>query len=523
MCDSGKRRSSRTMLFGVLCLFIAGWSSMSGTALADPGLTAPSFSLAAAQIEPEQANPDDAERDPDTARAEAMDGTEPAEEVVEEAPATQPAADPIQEAITQIKNPVPWFSWGADYRIRNEYLNSVFSLDKNAPNREYDWLRHRLRAWSTLSLGDAIDINTRITWEGRNICKPDWAENFDDGEVLFDLLNVTLKQPLDLPIVVVGGRQEIALGDRWLVFEGTPLDGSRTIYFDAIRLTTTLADIQTKIDTIYIDQDARSERWVPMLKARDRNMYTGAHDQRYITEQHERGAILWVENKSIENTQIDGYFIYKNDRRVAANGNSGNLYTFGTRGLYDWGEHWKFKGEIAGQFGHKNGRNVCGLASLDRIAYHFNDRHRNWLRLDYEYMSGDRPGTGTNEAFDPLWGRWPRFTDLLIYTASTESRVSEMNNMHRVALGHSVNILPQVEMLTDYHLLFADQNTFRDSPRFSNSGCFRGQLLTWWLKYVITPQLSGHVVAEFFCPGDYYAKPNRDLATFVRTELVFTF
>jgi hypothetical protein len=95
--------------------------------------------------------------------------------------------------------------------------------------------------------------------------------------------------------------------------------------------------------------------------------------------------------------------------------------------------------------------------------------------------------------------------------------------MHRVALGHSVNILPNVEMLTDYHLLFADQNTFRDRPRFSDSGSFRGQLLTWWLKYVITPQVSGHVVAEFFCPGDYYARPNRDFATFVRAELVFAF
>ncbi|HON69350.1 MAG TPA: alginate export family protein, partial [Phycisphaerae bacterium] len=503
------------------------------------GFQVPPVSLAAASTEIDPTDDAAADQEPEVLRGEdetgeaspAAPGEAQAEAITSgqepespaEAPATQPAVDPVQAAIAKIKRPVPWFSWGADYRIRNEYLHSAFNLNKKSPLGEVDWLRHRLRAWSTISLGDFLDVNTRIVWESRNFFKPEFAQPFDDGEVLFDLLNATLKNPFDLPIVIVGGRQEIALGDRWLVFEGTPLDGSRTIYFDAIRLTTTLAEIQTKIDTIYIEQDAEAENWVRMIKTRNENLITGVPEQRYVTEQDERGAIVWVENKSLRATEIDGYFIYKNDDREAPGGLNAEFYTFGTRALHDLNEHWKIKGEIAAQFGHRMGRNVCGLASLDRLAYHFNDAHKNWLRLDYEYMSGDRPGTGEYEGFDPLWGRWPRFSELLIYTASSESRISDLSNLHRVALGHSVSILPQMEMLTDYHLLFADQNTFRDRPGFSDSGCFRGQLLTWWLKYVITPQISGHVVAEFFCPGDYYAKSNNDPAVFVRTELVFSF
>lgn len=436
---------------------------------------------------------------------------------------TQPAPDPIQAFIAKTKSPFPFFRWGADYRIRNEYINNALRLNKNETGHEMDWLRHRPRWWSTFSLSDAIEFNTRIVWEGRNIFAPDSAQNFDLGEILFDTFNITLRNPAKLPIVIVGGRQDIALGDRWLVFEGTPGDGSRTVYFDAIRVTTSLDDIQTKIDTIYIEQDAEGEHWMPMLKDRARQTLTGAPVQRYVTEQDERGAIVWVENRSIEFTELDGYFIYKNDKRAAPAGFDSDLYTFGTRALRDFGTHWKVKGEVAGQFGHKNDDGVCALATLDRIAYHFNDSHKNWLRLDYEYMSGDRPGTGTYEGFDPLWGRWPRFSELYIYTNAAETRQSDPSNMHRVAFGHTVSLFPRLEMLSDYHLLFADQNTYRDRPLFSDSGRFRGQLITWWLRYAFTPQVSGHVMAEFFFPGDYYANSNNDPATFVRTELVFTY
>jgi hypothetical protein len=485
-------------------------------------LVVPPLSLAAAAAPADPAAPPaGATPGPAAVRAESETGKAPSTQPASP-PASQPA-DPVQAFIAKTKNPFPGFKWGADYRLRNEYLNNVARLNGREAGHEQDWLRHRPRLWTTVSLGDFVDYNMRVIWEGRNIFKPESAQNFDLGEILFDVMNVTLKKPGGLPFTIVGGRQEISLGDKWLVFEGTPGDGSRTIYFDAIRVTTELEKIKTKIDTIYIEQDAEGEHWVKMLKSRDRAVMTGAHTQRYVTEQDERGAIVWVENKSIKDTEIDGYFIYKNDKKAAPNGDDADIYTFGGRAVHDFDAHWKARSEVAKQFGHKNDGHLDALGSLNRLAYYFNDKHNNWLRLDYEYMSGDRPGTGTNEGFDPLWGRWPRFSELLIYTAASETRVSDLSNMHRVAMGWNVNLTPRVEMLTDYHLLFADQNTYRDRPMFTQSGCFRGQLITWWLKYIITPQLSGHVVAEFFFPGDYYANTNNDPATFLRTELVFTY
>ncbi len=439
------------------------------------------------------------------------------------APETPQPTDPIQAAIWKAKNPIPGVRWGADYRIRDEYMNNARRFDHGGVNNEDDWLRHRPRFWTTFSLGDFLDFNMRMMWEGRNIFQPKSAVNMDWGEVLFDVMNFAIRKPDGLPITIIAGRQDITLGDKWLVLDGTPLDGSRTMYFDAIRLNLDLERIKTKIDAIYIEQNAKSENWIHMIKTRDKNMFTGAPAQRYVTEQNERGAIVWVENKSLKNTEIDGYYIYKGDHAVAPNSQNADIHTFGQRIAYEFDEHWRARAEVAEQFGRRGANNLCALGSLNRLAYYFNDPHNNWLRMDYEYMSGDRPGTGTDEGFDPLWGRFPRISEMLYYTSAWEKRTGDLSNLHRVAWGWSVNLLPQLEMLTDYHLMFTDQNTYRDRPQFTDSGCFRGQLLSWWLKYVISPQLSGHIVAEFFFPGDYYSKSNNDVATFLRGELLFAF
>ena len=33
----------------------------------------------------------------------------------------------------EIKNPAPWFSWGADVRLRNEYMDNALTLSPTTP------------------------------------------------------------------------------------------------------------------------------------------------------------------------------------------------------------------------------------------------------------------------------------------------------------------------------------------------------------------------------------------------------
>ncbi|HQA45687.1 MAG: alginate export family protein [Phycisphaerae bacterium] len=440
-----------------------------------------------------------------------LEDSGPSEQVATRPAETPPTTQPSW--VDRLKQPIPQFKWGADYRFRWEYLDNAFTLDRHTPDDEWSFLRLRPRVWSTITPTPGFDINSRFIWESRQWFNPEEREGWDCQNGLFDILNAKVKIP-DTPVTMTLGRQEIILGDGWLVLDGTPLDGSTTLYFDAARFTFDLKDIKTTADVIYIQQWSDTDKWLPPINDRDLA----------VTEQNEIGAILYVSNKSIDRTTIDGYFIYKGDEDVLPNGDDGDIYTFGGRFVRDWTDHITTRSEGAFQFGERNRRDVCAFGTTNRATYFFRDPLKNQLRLNYEFLSGDNPGSkGQDEAFEPLWGRWPQWSELLVYTMATETRVGEMTNLHRIGFGWQAEPTDKLTLAADYHLLFADENTFRDRPGFSKRERFRGQLLTGIIRYKFNRFLSGHIIGEYFWPGDYYAAPRDDPAAYLRMELMFTF
>ena len=127
-----------------------------------------------------------------------------------------------------------------------------------------------------------------LTWEFRTWDEPDsQSQSTDFDEIIIDNLNLSLKNFLDLPATAIIGRQDMFLGQGWLVADGTPMDGSRTFYFDAARFTYDLAE-KTKLDTIYISNMPNSDWWLKPIN--DRN--------KYVTQEEEQGAILYLTDKS---------------------------------------------------------------------------------------------------------------------------------------------------------------------------------------------------------------------------------
>lgn len=436
---------------------------------------------------------------------------------------TQPAGDastaPVvsnasssRDPVEALKNPAPWLNWGADFRLRWEYLDNAFNLSRETPEDEWSVQRFRPRAWATATPAPGVDFNLRMAWEGRHFCSPDNFEEWDTRDVLFDRLNLKVQIP-DAPVTVTVGRQDIILGDGWLVLEGTPLDGSRTIFFDAARFRIELEEIETSADLVYIYQFSDTDTWLPPIESK--------HGP--VMEQDERGAIVYVTNKSIDRMKLDAYSIYKRDHAELTNGDTGEIYTFGGRAAHDLSEHWKARTEHAGQFGNRNGSAMSAYGSTSGLSYHFNDDWHNQLKLGYEYLSGDDPNSSKNTAFDPLWGRWPQWSELYIYTWSSETRISEITNLHRLACGWQLEPVEDLDLFFDYHLLFADENTFPGRAGFSENGSFRGQLFTSLVRYRFNRFLSGHLHSEFLFPGSYQAEPRDDVAAFLRAELVFTF
>lgn len=433
-------------------------------------------------------------------------------------PTSQPTSRPsLEEKLSQwadkVKHPVPWFSWGHDYRLRWEYLHDAFTHNPHTPDSDWNWQRSRPRVWFTLTPCPDLEFNVRFAWESRHFCLPHSKDNWEYQQGVFDIMNVKFKPP-GTPATFTLGRQEIMLGDGWLVLDGTPLDGSATLYFDAARMNLDLKDIKTTVDAIAIGQTARTNHWLPPI-----NDVGFAY-----TEQNEIGAIAWVENKSIDKTTLDGYFIYKNEDKVLVNGDNADIYTFGGRAVRDWTTHIQSRVESAGQFGHKNGQSLCAAGLNSRQTYFFRDKWNDQLRLHYEFLSGDKPGTkSTNEAFDSLWGRWPQWSEMYGYTMVTETRAFQITNLHRLAFGGQTEPTKKLTMAGDYQLLWADENTYGGRKGYSDNGLFRGQLLTGIIKYKFSRFLTGHFIGEYLWPGDYYTKPYRAPMAYFRFELFYTF
>ena len=432
---------------------------------------------------------------------------------------------------------------GADLRLREVYIGNIGFNDQAATaNRSFQ--RYRIRGWGKYDFGEHFSAAARLTWEGRHYTLPPasaWPvpgfETWYDGGILFDGLTVDLKRIADSPLSVKAGRQDIRLGDGWLVMDGTPIDGSRTFYLDAARATYTAESIKTTLDLIYIDQYADTDRFPKALNG-------VVEDQ---TEQFETGAILYARNKSLlKDTDLDGYFIYKgndpNDtpRNIRVNNGApfpspaddGEVYAIGARIDSKLGANWSLKAEAAGEWGTNSPypgapeQDISAFGLNARLGYAFNDALANRLHLDLEYLSGDDPDTATNEAFDPLWGRWPQWSELYIYQWPLDSRVGQATNLLRLNLGWIAKVHPTTDLLLDYHALWANQESVRAPSQLANisrDGTFRGHLFAAWAKAKFNKYVSGHLVAEYLAPGDFYAANRQDGSYFLRAELALSY
>jgi hypothetical protein len=436
------------------------------------------------------------------------------------------------EAWKAFHNPTPWLSMGLDSRFRIEYGENWMTLNDSHIDHEREYQRYRLRWWTKWILGEDVSVNTRLAWEFRTWDEPRTQDvNFNVDEALFDWLNINLRNVAGMPLTATIGRQDIIMGGGWLILDGTPLDGSRTLYFDAARFTYDWAETSNKIDLIYVSQTAESDRWLEPL-----------HDQdRAVTEQDEHGAILYLTNTSFKPVQLEGFFIYRNDNIIDqpvtnipnAWSRDAEIFTFGGAISGLGGEHWRYRAEGAIQTGEKSVatgnlatgdmRDLEAYGALATLEYLFKDPHANATHVTYEYASGDDPDTDDNEQFDLLWGEWPRWSEMLIYTASFETTPAEMTNLHRVNLGHKIDLNKQWTLTFDYHALWADETGVSNRYNISDDDKFRGDLFTSWLKFKFNSQLYGHLLGEYFVPGNYYEESTNDDAWWFRFNIEYVF
>ena len=470
------------------------------------------------------------------------------------APDASSAAQPctFDDCVKEIKKPVDWFSWGGDFRARNEYYNNIVTLDEAAPLHDQDVVRYRARLWASLTPVADLSLNGRLAAEPRLWIDPSFSTATKDTSGMewrygiVNNLNVKWNNAFNQPLTITAGRQDIMLGDYydwWLVSDGTPADGSWTFFLDSIRLTADAKDIKTKFDLIYIYQNAKPDYWLPTIgSANTWNVDHNGRTDYQLMEQNEQGAIVYVSNSSIKDTKIDGYFIYKRDNNqtflkyntTTLYGDNANIYTIGGKITGTPEEHWQYSVEGAYQFGSKEDkisgvfaqRDIDAYGAKTKLTYLFKDHFDCQLSLVGEVLSGDNPKTGRDEMFDVLWGRWPRWSELYIYSYinETSGKIAQMNNLGRVGPSFSCNPMKGTTATIMYNAMFALEETPTRTVAptlFTDNGNFRGHYLQAILKHQFNKYVSAHLWGEFVWQGDYYA--HQDMTTFLRGEVMFSF
>lgn len=453
------------------------------------------------------------------------------------AAASTPPLSPTEETIKEIKNPTGWLTWGGDLRFRNEYLDNTLTLNTDAPLAEQDYFRYRARLWTSIKPTADLSLNARLAAEPRTWMRPAGYSPYkgnsgtDWGEGIIDNLNVQWKNILGQPLSVIVGRQDIMLGEGWLTGDGTPYDGSWTYYLDSARISYEMKEQHTVIEAIGILQFAHDDAWLPTINNQDR----------YQSEQDEKGMILNIVNTSIPELNLNPYFIYKHDDKVnevtaPKTGDNADIYTLGMRitGLVK--EHWKYSVEGAYQFGEKQDltikypavssdyRDLSAFGVNTKFGYLFKDKLNNQVSLSYEYLSGDDPKTKGDEMFDVLWGRYPRWSEIGLYSFAAETRVGQQNNYHRFGPSWNVTPMKNLDFTALYYVLIAPESTptrEASATLFSHNDHFRGHFFSAILKYKFSRHLSGHLWGEVELPGDYYT--NDKPMSFLRAELMLTF
>ena len=120
--------------------------------------------------------------------------------------------------------------FGSEQRTRNENWNNLFDFNVTLDDQRVQ-VRWRTRAWMKVPQNRNVDFMVGINQESNQILAPDRPFLFD--EAIFETAYVDIKKLFVNDLTVRIGRQNLNKCEGFLMPEGTPGDGSRTIYHNA--------------------------------------------------------------------------------------------------------------------------------------------------------------------------------------------------------------------------------------------------------------------------------------------------
>jgi hypothetical protein len=398
---------------------------------------------------------------------------------------------------------------GLEERIRSENLDNATDFDASAADARHHW-RFRTRGWAKLGLGENTGFAIGLNNESRKTTTPPVALTLD--ETVIETLY--LEHRFAHGIWARAGRQNLSRGDGFILMDGGPLEGSRTAYFNAVDLAWTRGP--RKLDLLLVSDPDRDQYLPPI------------HDQhRALIEWDERAIGLYGTDASLDRTTFDAYWFFKtetDDTRPpssAARQGDRRFHTVGGRLTRDLASDWSFVLEVAGQWGtHADGdvRAGAGQALARRAFPRLAGRPS--LTLGWVALSGDDPGTVAQEGWDPPFSRYPKWSEMYIYTLGGERGPAYWTNLSMGLAELRMTPAKAVETRLSYQRLDAF-HSFPGRPAVYANGTHRGDLFVARADLGLGEHWRGHALGEWFEPDDFYT--GSEAGWFFRVEVMCSF
>lgn len=410
---------------------------------------------------------------------------------------------------------------GFEERVRSEEYEDIIDHDSANPSDSRNFYRFRTRAWITLDPHPDLEIAAGLCNENRKLVRPDAAINA--REIFFDTLYLDYRFARGWSVRV--GRQNLQRGEGFVLFDGSSGDGSRTAYFNAIDLTRTWG--RSTLEFLAIS-DPSKDQYLPRI-----NEAKAPEGPLRLNEWDERALGLYYTNREWTGTVVEGYTFLKtetHDYRPVTNPQfqpDRRIQTLGGRVARDLPQGWSVSGEAALQRGKQDGRPGTGEASRDIAAWGGYARLRKnldvpWnptLSAGYIALSGQDPDSGKITAWDPLFSRWPHWSELYVYSQIPENGVAYATNLGMWELEARCHPAPPLDLRATWYRMSALE---RPVPGGSfGRGRDRGDLLELRADYRFSPQFKGHVLYEHLTPGNFYS--GQASGHFLRFEISWLF
>ncbi len=424
------------------------------------------------------------------------------------------------------------FKNGFYERLRHEFWKNnrdMNNLYYEGGDRNF-W-RAKTSVWGQADYGKDVSLYAKLTNEfkgynllgsGNRKIYSTGHQHWDPDEIIFDNFYMDIRKTDDFPVSFRLGRQDLLglYGENFLICDGTPGDGSRTFYFNALKASWEL-DAQNTLDFLYIN-NPRDEIWLPVINE-DKVPVA-------LNLTAEEGYVLYLKNKPNKDLAFEPYYIFKREDHDYGSGlqaHKGRINTLGFFSKYNMSP-LTFRVQLADQFGKYGLEDRSALGGYLFADYDIKDAlWKPQLSGGYVYLSGDDKGTTKNEGWNPLWCRFPIYSELYAQAFQNESGNSYWTNLQLYRIGLTVKPTEKSKFNINYSFLRANELVPASANyNLSGTGKDRGHLVISKLDYNFSKQVSGYLLGEYFIPDrgnkGFYTK-DADPGIFVRTQLEFKF